>query len=294
MLGPVTTLASVIQRHPALVANITRVVAVAGRRKDAVFTPFNGEENKSDDVFSFPDLNFESDTQAFQVLLDHHVPLTLAPWELSSKVWLTHVHIDRMGSSEQESFLLSKGAKGSATEGVGAMAENDTLVAAAKRWLDFWENTFHIHLGFNPFDSLAISAVTHPEQIQCEVGTVTIMRLNRDGEGGIGDTQQQHQHDLGDENHEQQLATPQTGVCSENTTGDTSDADDNWQLVFTPNGVVTSLVDDSVSDPERQPLETHDGLDAQQDSSVYTIEYCYGLIIPPEDYADRLINLLVS
>ena len=40
------------------------------------------------------DCNSDKDVESFRVILDAAVPLTLAPWELSSNVWLRKAELD--------------------------------------------------------------------------------------------------------------------------------------------------------------------------------------------------------
>ncbi|MBK8314150.1 MAG: hypothetical protein IPL01_09065 [Acidobacteria bacterium] len=68
---------------------ITAIVAVAGRRPDQHF----GAGNKN--APPFRDFNFELDAPGFQVLLDSKAPIVLAPWEISSKVWMKRVDIEQ-------------------------------------------------------------------------------------------------------------------------------------------------------------------------------------------------------
>ena len=71
------------------------------------------------------------------------MPLVLAPWEVSSHVLITAADLDLLG------------ARG----GSGAW-----LAAVCQSWLAVWRERFRVD-GFNPFDTLAVSWVTHPELI---------------------------------------------------------------------------------------------------------------------------------
>jgi pyrimidine-specific ribonucleoside hydrolase len=140
-LGPATNVATVLKNHPELRERIVRVVAVAGRRPGQRFT--TGTTNPS----GHRDFNFEEDPEAFRVLLASGVPLTLAPFEISSKVWLRASELDAIAAD-------------------GADAR--WIVAPARRWLDLWTRTFGVD-GFNPFDTLAVARVTSPSQLMCEM-----------------------------------------------------------------------------------------------------------------------------
>ena len=81
VLGPATNIAAVLRLHPELKPQITQIIAVAGRRPNQLF-------QMPQQPKPFRDLNFELDPAAFQTILDSKIPLTLAPWEISSKVWI--------------------------------------------------------------------------------------------------------------------------------------------------------------------------------------------------------------
>jgi pyrimidine-specific ribonucleoside hydrolase len=141
MLGPATNVATVLQNHPDLAARIERIVAVAGRRPGQRFT--TGTTNSN----GHRDFNFEEDAAAFRVLLASPVPLTLAPFEMSSKIWIT----------EADLHTLANGAEGGAR----------WIAPHARAWLGLWTRTFGVD-GFNPFDTLAIARVTSPSMLKCE------------------------------------------------------------------------------------------------------------------------------
>lgn len=140
-LGPMTNVATAIKNHPEIVGNIKQVIAVAGRRPGQRFT--SGEKNKK----GHRDFNFELDPEAFQVLIDMNVPLVLAPFEISSKIWI----------NEEDIKSFANGT--SATK---------WLAQPAKDWLSLWQRVFFVN-GFNPFDTLAITYLTSPTLIQCEI-----------------------------------------------------------------------------------------------------------------------------
>lgn len=138
MLGPATNVATVLRNHPELRSRVSKLVAVAGRRPGQRFsTTPTGR--------AFRDFNFELDAPAFQVLLDARIPLVLAPWEISSKVWLRQGDLD------------------------GLRAANpalDWLLDAAQDWLGFWKANLDTD-GFNPFDTLAVGYAISPKGFQC-------------------------------------------------------------------------------------------------------------------------------
>ena len=144
-LGPVTNVATVIQAHPELTKNIHKVVAVAGRKVGQKF--FTGTFNKT----PHQDFNFEHDPEGFRVILDAKVPLVLAPFEISSQIWIT----------TKDAFNLLQSPR------------YDWLEEPLTNWLHFWQNHFRVD-GFNPFDSLAVAYVTHPHYMQCRKMPVSI------------------------------------------------------------------------------------------------------------------------
>ena len=140
-LGPVTNVATVLAKHPDLASRVTRVIAVAGRRPGQRFT--TGTSNAA----GHRDFNFELDPAGFQVLLDSKIEIVLAPFEISSKVWLVEADLDRLAAS------------GSAASRV--------LVPPARAWRSLWTRLFGVD-GFNPFDTLAVAYAVSPEGFVCE------------------------------------------------------------------------------------------------------------------------------
>lgn len=140
VLGPATNVATVVRNQPALRARIVRIVAVAGRRPGQRFT--TGTTNPR----GHRDFNFEEDPEAFRELLASGIPLTLAPFEISSKVWLKTPELDAIARGD---------------------AKSEWIVAPARRWLAFWTRTFGVD-GFNPFDTLAVARITSPALLTCE------------------------------------------------------------------------------------------------------------------------------
>ncbi len=128
-LGPLTNVATLLLRHPALAPRIREIVCVAGRRPGQAFRSTPRQPTP------FPDLNFECDPAAMAVLLRSAVPVVLAPWEVSSHVWIGAAELDAM------------------TAAGGAAA---WLAARSRDWLAFWERELHAP-GFNPFDTLAVA-----------------------------------------------------------------------------------------------------------------------------------------
>ncbi len=138
-LGPATNVATVVKNHPELVKNIEQVIAVAGRRPGQEFIA--GPKQKT----PFRDFNFELDAEAFRVLLASPVKVTLAPWEISSKIWLTRTDV----------AAAAKTNPGMAW-----------LLPAAEDWVAMWGREFGAP-GFNPFDTVAVAYLTNRGDMEC-------------------------------------------------------------------------------------------------------------------------------
>lgn len=145
-LGPVTNVATLLERHPEAHDRIDAIVMVAARRPGQVFRPTPESERQ------FPDFNFESDPRAMAVLLESDVPLVFAPWEVSSHVWLTNADLEA---------LRAGGPTGA------------YIADKSRSWINRWKRMSGTD-GFNPFDTLAIGYLTHPETIQREEVSVWI------------------------------------------------------------------------------------------------------------------------
>jgi inosine-uridine nucleoside N-ribohydrolase len=137
-IGPLTNVGSLLLRHPEVASRIESIVCVAGRRPGQLFrsTPAQREP--------FPDLNFECDPEAMRVILDSAVPLVLAPWEVSSGVWIEADDLERLARAGDPGAWLA---------------------ARSRPWLAMWRRELGA-TGFNPFDSLAVAWLTHPSLIE--------------------------------------------------------------------------------------------------------------------------------
>ena len=151
-LGPATNVATVLRRHPELAGRILRIVAVAGRRPGQYFT--TGTTNPR----GHRDFNFELDPEAFRVLIASKVPLILAPFEISSKIWVEASDLDRLASGP---------------------AAAQALAAPARGWLELWRRLFAVN-GFNPFDSLAVGYAVSQADFECESLPIEIHTLPDD------------------------------------------------------------------------------------------------------------------
>lgn len=152
VLGPVTNIATVLNNHPDLKSRIKQIVVVAGRRIDQHFVA--GPKQAA----PFRDFNFEMDTTGFQILLSSGIPLVMAPWEISSKVWLEEADLEALKKANKAGEYLYK---------------------PASDWLKMWKQNFGSH-GFNPFDTLAVAYLTTPELVKCEELPAQIQMLPDD------------------------------------------------------------------------------------------------------------------
>lgn len=143
-LGPVTNVATLLRLRPDLATQIDAIVVVAGRRPGQRFLASETQE------VPHRDFNFELDPEGMRVLLESDVPLVLAPWEVSSHVWLTTGDLNTLaiGGTESGMYVADK----------------------CRAWAAMWRARFGTD-GFNPFDTLAIGWVAHPDRIEAmEVG----------------------------------------------------------------------------------------------------------------------------
>jgi pyrimidine-specific ribonucleoside hydrolase len=136
-LGPVTNVASVVKHHPELKSKIRRIYVCAARRVGFGFHPPGRPE------LLFPDANFEKDPAAMQILLDSGIPITFAGYEVSCDTWLTRDDLNAMAAKSE----------------VGKW-----IATTSDAWLSRWEARKQV--GFNPFDTLTVAALTHPQFIE--------------------------------------------------------------------------------------------------------------------------------
>ncbi|MGH0036853.1 MAG: nucleoside hydrolase [Myxococcota bacterium] len=137
-LGPVTNVGAAVRRRPDLVPRIRRIVMVAARRPGQSFCSVASQPDP------FPDLNFDCDPPAMQALLDAEVELVFAPWEVSSHVWIEEADLDRLAGSGDSGAYIAR---------------------HSRPWLAIWRDRLGAP-GFNPFDTLAIAAVSHPDLLE--------------------------------------------------------------------------------------------------------------------------------
>ena len=147
-LGPLTNLAAVLAREPALDARVTRVIAVLGRRPGQRFHP---SENRATGAMLFGhgpifrDLNAVLDPQAVAVVLASGVPVILVPYTAARHVLMTGSALDRIARNGPA---------------VAWVAERSRV------WLEFWRSEAGLD-GFYPFDLMAAAYVRNPAPFAC-------------------------------------------------------------------------------------------------------------------------------
>lgn len=147
-LGPLTHLAAVLTREPALAKNVNRVIAIMGRRPGHRFHP---SENRATGAMLFGhgpifrDLNAVLDPQAVSVVLASGVPVILIPYTAARQVLMTGSDLDRIAR------LGHAGA---------------WIAERSRAWLEFWRSDAGLD-GFYPFDLMAAAYVRNPAQFAC-------------------------------------------------------------------------------------------------------------------------------
>jgi len=146
-VGPVTNVGTLVKLHPELNERIESIIVVAGRRPGQKFITTQASRA------TYPrDFNFESDVPAMQAILDTNIKFVMAPWEVSSKVWITREDIES---------LRSRSLAG------------EYLYLTSQHWLRSWETRRGV-AAFNPYDTLAVGWLTHPQLIEGALVDVSI------------------------------------------------------------------------------------------------------------------------
>lgn len=138
-IGPATNVGLLLLKYPELSSRIEEVVLVAGRRKPTDYFAIGTQGAHA------RDLNFDLDNDAFRLMFEHELPVTLCPFEISNKVWLKSADLDQLAQGD---------------------AGNRWLAEKSKVWLQQW--TDQGADGFNPFDVLASHYLISPEDIISE------------------------------------------------------------------------------------------------------------------------------
>ena len=138
-LGPLTNLSTALFRHPSVVKNIDRIVAVVGSNPIAMW-PYPGPEGEI-----HRDPNVRHDPNAVTMVLDSAVPLVFMPREAAVKVALAPTDLDRVSAS-------------------GPFGRR--LVEESRPWAARWATATGA-TDLPVFDSLAVAYVVRPESFAC-------------------------------------------------------------------------------------------------------------------------------
>lgn len=146
-LGPLTNIAGALEDQLHLQANVTRLVAVMGRRKGHVFHPVEGGTAHSFLGHGpvFRDFNFTEDEEATRLVVSMGLPMTLVPYEAARNVTMS------------STFLAHLANHGGAAEWVAQQAHP---------WLTYWREEIGRD-GFYPFDLVAAAYVVQPSLLRC-------------------------------------------------------------------------------------------------------------------------------
>ncbi|MEX5216041.1 MAG: nucleoside hydrolase [Nitrospiraceae bacterium] len=138
-LGPLTNIAALLDHRPDLTGRIERIVLVGGKRPGQLFHP--GHQW----WFHFGDFNIAQDPESAETVLYSGVPVTLVPFDLATKLVVTHADLERLRDGDGAAKWLSD---------------------VSEPWLAFW-NTILGRPGFHPFDVLAVAYAAIPEHFHC-------------------------------------------------------------------------------------------------------------------------------
>jgi inosine-uridine nucleoside N-ribohydrolase len=147
-LGPLSNLAALLAREPALASRITRVIAVMGRRPGHRFHP---SENRATGAMLFGhgpifrDLNAVLDPQAVSVVLASGIPVVLVPYTAARQVLLTGGDLDRIALTSPAGQWVAE---------------------RSRAWLEFWRSEAGLD-GFYPFDLMAAAYLRDPMNFRC-------------------------------------------------------------------------------------------------------------------------------
>jgi len=136
-LGPLTNVATLLQRYPQLSDSIERVYFCGGRPSPTFH--FQVGDSKR----YLPDYNVEMDPLATQWLLDSNVPLTLAGFEPASYLYLSKAALEPLSENRKP---------------------GDKWVWRQLRdWLFAWNIYLKSKQGFIPFDAATVGSFAAPE-----------------------------------------------------------------------------------------------------------------------------------
>ena len=147
-LGPLTNLAAVLVKEPALASRISRVIAVMGRRPGHRFHP---TENRGIGAMLFGhgpifrDLNAVLDPGAVSVVLASGIAVILVPYTAARQVSMTGSDLDRIA-------------------GMGTAGR--WVAERSRQWLELWRSEAGLD-GFYPFDLMAAAYLRDPGHFRC-------------------------------------------------------------------------------------------------------------------------------
>lgn len=147
-LGPLTNLAAVVVKEPALACRINRVIAVMGRRPGHRFHP---TENRGIGAMLFGhgpifrDLNAVLDPGAVSVILASGIAVILVPYTAARQVLMTGSDLDMIA-------------------GMGPAGR--WVAERSRQWLEFWRSEAGLN-GFYPFDLMAVAYLPEPAHFRC-------------------------------------------------------------------------------------------------------------------------------
>ena len=153
-LGPLTNIAIALEGRPRLQGNVTRLIAVMGRRKGHVFHPVEGATAHSFLGHGpvFRDFNFTKDEEAAVAVVAMGLPMTLVPYEAARDIKVGPADLDRM------------------VERGGAAA---WVAQRTRQWLAYWREDIGRE-GFYPFDLIAAAYVAQPSLLRCADVSVSV------------------------------------------------------------------------------------------------------------------------
>lgn len=147
-LGPLTNIGLLLQRHPDVADRIPEIVFVGGRRR--------GRRFHIGTTGPVRDFNFENDPEAARIVLAAGVPMTCVGFELTSQLCMTTAELDRIAAHDTPVARA--------------------LVEGSRDWLEWWTSRFPTDAGFHPWDSAAISWLSHPEWFVAADVTLAVER----------------------------------------------------------------------------------------------------------------------
>ncbi|MFM1877083.1 MAG: hypothetical protein RL266_2820 [Bacteroidota bacterium] len=136
-LGPMTNIGTVLENHPELASNVTRISYCAGRRPGQLFNPGSGKTR-------FSDYNFDLDPYATAMVLKAGVPMLLAGYDCSDDLFVSKEDFVHLRKSEN--------------------ATDKWLYRKLRSWHSLWRTFIGSKQGFIPFDVSTVGALLYPQE----------------------------------------------------------------------------------------------------------------------------------